>query len=102
MSGRVNQSKNRRGFRSVVREVLLRAVKELAIRRVVGERSQPQVCASGDVGPALLRDPGTRLTEDRSMYEKPTLERLGRVREVTLAGGMVSAGDAANPFHRYT
>jgi len=36
------------------------------------------------------------------VYEKPTLELLGRVREVTLAGGMVSAGDAANPFHRYT
>jgi len=36
------------------------------------------------------------------MYEKPTLERLGSVREATRAGGMVNAGDAANPFHRYT
>ena len=36
------------------------------------------------------------------MYEKPILERLGPLRRVTLAGGMVSAGDAANPFHRYS
>jgi len=36
------------------------------------------------------------------MYEKPTLERLGTVRELTRSGGMVSAGDGANPFHRYS
>jgi hypothetical protein len=36
------------------------------------------------------------------MYETPRLERLGTFRELTLAGGMVSAGDAANPFHRYS
>ena len=36
------------------------------------------------------------------MYEKPTLERLGKVRDVTRAGGMASAADASNPFHRYT
>ena len=47
-----------------------------------------------------ILEPVSRRTD--RMYEKPTLERLGRVREVTLAGGMVSAGDAANPFHRYT
>jgi hypothetical protein len=36
------------------------------------------------------------------MYQKPTLVRFGSLREATLAGGMVSAGDAANPFHRYS
>jgi hypothetical protein len=36
------------------------------------------------------------------MYETPRLERLGTLREFTLAGGMVEAGDAANPFHRYS
>ena len=36
------------------------------------------------------------------MYEKPTLEHLGALRKVTHAGGMASAGDATNPFHRYT
>ena len=36
------------------------------------------------------------------MYETPRLEWLGTVREMTRAGGMVEAGDAANPFHRYS
>jgi hypothetical protein len=88
----------------MVREVLLRAVKELAIRRVrvVGERSQLRCALRATSAVLCSGNPGIPVTEDRSMYEKPTLERLGRVREVTFAGGMVSAGDAANPFHRYT
>ena len=36
------------------------------------------------------------------MYEKPTLERLGTLREVTRAGWAVEGGDATNPFHRYS
>ncbi len=36
------------------------------------------------------------------MYEKPTLERLGTLRNVTLAGWAFAGSDAANPFHRYT
>jgi len=36
------------------------------------------------------------------MYEKPTLERLGTLRDATLAGWAFAAGDAVNPFHRYT
>jgi hypothetical protein len=36
------------------------------------------------------------------MYETPRLERLGTLRELTLAGWTVEGGDAANPFHRYS
>ena len=36
------------------------------------------------------------------MYQAPKLERLGTFREVTLAGGMISAGDGVNPYHRYS
>jgi len=36
------------------------------------------------------------------MYETPRLKRLGTLREITRSGGMVAAGDAANPFHRYS
>ncbi len=35
------------------------------------------------------------------MYERPTLERLGTLRELTLAGGANTPGDGANPYHRY-
>ena len=86
----------------MVREVRVRAVKELVIRRVVGEYLSLKCALQATSAVLCSGNPGIPLTEDRSMYEKPTLERLGRVREVTLAGGMVSAGDAANPFHRYT
>lgn len=34
-------------------------------------------------------------------YESPRLERLGTVREVTLAGGCTAMADGVNPFHRY-
>jgi len=35
------------------------------------------------------------------MYERPTLERLGTLRELTRAGGANTPGDGANPYHRY-
>jgi len=35
------------------------------------------------------------------MYEKPKLECLGTLRELTLAGGANVPGDAVNPYHRY-
>lgn len=35
------------------------------------------------------------------MYEKPKLERMGTLRELTLAGGEFTPGDSANPYHRY-
>ena len=35
------------------------------------------------------------------MYETPKLERLGTLRELTLAGGDSNPGDGANPYHRY-
>ena len=34
-------------------------------------------------------------------YEKPKLERLGTVREATLAGGCLAFADGVNPYHRY-
>lgn len=37
-----------------------------------------------------------------AVYETPKLERLGTLRELTLAGGEFAAGDGANPYHRYT
>jgi hypothetical protein len=36
------------------------------------------------------------------VYAAPKLERLGTLRDLTLAGGEFSAGDGANPYHRYT
>ena len=35
------------------------------------------------------------------MYEKPKLEKLGTLRELTLAGGEFACADGANPYHRY-
>ena len=40
------------------------------------------------------------------MYEKPTIQRFGTVREMVLAGfikagGCVRAADGVNPYHRY-
>ena len=35
------------------------------------------------------------------MYEKPKLECLGTLRELTLAGGANVPGDGVNPYHRY-
>ena len=35
------------------------------------------------------------------MYTKPTLERLGTFREVTLGGGQFDCSDGANPYARY-
>lgn len=35
------------------------------------------------------------------MYQAPKLERLGTLRELTLAGGAFLAADPANPYHRY-
>ena len=32
----------------------------------------------------------------------PKLERLGTLRDLTLAGGEFATGDGANPYHRYT
>jgi hypothetical protein len=34
-------------------------------------------------------------------YEAPKLERLGRLRDLTLAGGCFAAADGVNPYHRY-
>ena len=45
------------------------------------------------------RDPSHR---GLLMYEKPKLERLGTLRNVTLAGWAFAGSDAVNPFHRYT
>jgi hypothetical protein len=46
--------------------------------------------------------PENHLSWEGWMYQAPKLERLGTFREVTLAGGMVEAGDGANPYHRYS
>jgi len=46
--------------------------------------------------------PENHLSREGWMYQAPKLERLGTFREVTLAGGMVEAGDGANPYHRYS
>ena len=35
------------------------------------------------------------------MYEKPKLERIGTIRDITRAGGCTAMADAANPYHRY-
>lgn len=35
------------------------------------------------------------------MYVKPTLERLGTFREMTLGGGENICADGANPYARY-
>ena len=45
--------------------------------------------------------PENHLSREGWMYQAPKLERLGTFREVTLAGGMVSAADGSNPYHRY-
>jgi hypothetical protein len=38
----------------------------------------------------------------KPIYQKPTLERLGTFRELTLmAGGCFAMADGANPYHRY-
>ena len=37
-----------------------------------------------------------------SGYETPRLVRIGTLRDLTQAGGDFSAGDAANPYHRYS
>ena len=36
------------------------------------------------------------------MYETPKLQRLGALRDLTLAGGDFATGDGGNPYHRYT
>lgn len=41
------------------------------------------------------------LAREGWMYEAPKLERLGTLRELTLAGGDFTPGDGANAFHRY-
>jgi len=41
------------------------------------------------------------ITTEGWMYERPTLERLGTLRELTRAGGANTPGDGANPYHRY-
>jgi hypothetical protein len=33
-------------------------------------------------------------------YEKPQVQRFGSLRELTLGGGAVLAGDATNMYHR--
>ena len=35
------------------------------------------------------------------MYEKPKLERIGTMRDITRAGGCMAMADAANPYHCY-
>jgi hypothetical protein len=59
------------------------------------------VCASAYAGRALPGNPG-RLLKGDWMYETPKLERLGTLRELTLAGGDFNPGDGANPYHRYS
>lgn len=34
-------------------------------------------------------------------YTKPTLERLGTLREITRAGAEFACADGSNPYHRY-
>lgn len=34
-------------------------------------------------------------------YEKPILERLGKLRKLTLSGGCLAMADGTNPYHRY-
>jgi len=41
------------------------------------------------------------LSREGWMYKAPKLERLGTLREVTLAGGDFTPGDGGNAFHRY-
>ena len=50
--------------------------------------------------PCVAEKSGT-LHNGGRMYETPKLERLGTLRELTLAGGANTPGDGANPYHRY-
>jgi len=34
-------------------------------------------------------------------YEKPVLERIGTLRELTRSGGEFACADGTNPYHRY-
>ena len=38
--------------------------------------------------------------EDSMKYEKPAVQRLGSLREVTLGAGQNTPGDATNLYHR--
>lgn len=38
---------------------------------------------------------------ERNQYQKPTLDRLGTFRDITLAGGQFICGDGASPYSRY-
>jgi hypothetical protein len=38
--------------------------------------------------------------KERTPYVRPTLRRLGSVRELTLGGGCQNAGDTSRPFNR--
>ena len=52
-------------------------------------------------GRACREIPETRCHGRLGIYEKPKLERMGTLRELTLAGGEFTPGDSANPYHRY-
>ena len=38
--------------------------------------------------------------EERMKYEKPAVQRLGSLRELTLGSGPSTPGDATNLYHR--
>jgi len=43
---------------------------------------------------------GNSNREDSMKYEKPAVQRLGSLREVTLGAGQNTPGDATNLYHR--
>jgi len=60
------------------------------------------VYASGLYRPCSAGESRTPLSTEDWMYETPKLERLGTMRDLTLAGGDFATGDGGNPYHRYT
>ena len=57
----------------------------------------------GNVGPAAGAGRMSRDTfHGGVVYTAPKLERLGTLRDLTLAGGDFAQADAVNPYHRYT
>lgn len=39
--------------------------------------------------------------DEPTPYQKPALEKLGSLRDLTQAGGCFAVADGANPYHRY-
>jgi hypothetical protein len=62
---------------------------------------QPDTSVHGAVMDHLTRETGQDRTPYQPPYQKPTLERLGTLRELTGSGGEFNPGDGAQPYHRY-